>query len=147
MRRALGVLREDAAYAPAPGLAVLGALAERARAGGVDVELDVRWDVPAGANLPDAVALTVYRIVQESLTNAVKHAAPARCQATVTVDQRQVRIAVTDDGCRAGAPAGGGHGLIGMRERVTMYGGDLTAGPRPDGGFAVTVRLPYESLA
>ncbi|MFE1546963.1 ATP-binding protein [Streptomyces sp. NPDC058718] len=91
------------------------------------------------------MALAVHRIVQESLTNAVKHAAPARCRVTVEADARGVRIDVTDDGIRgAGRERTGGHGLIGMRERATMHGGTFSAGPRPGGGFAVSVRLPQD---
>jgi signal transduction histidine kinase len=143
IRRALGVLRDGASYAPAPGLGDVATLAEQAATGGVDVELDVR----GGADLPEGVGLAVFRIVQESLTNVVKHAAPARCRATVAVDQGEVRIEVTDDGRRAAPPATRGQGLIGMRERVGMYGGDFAAGRRPEGGFRVTARLPYASVS
>ncbi|WP_398909211.1 sensor histidine kinase [Streptomyces sp. Ag109_G2-6] len=99
--------------------------------------------------LPAGTALAVYRIVQEALTNVVKHAGDgAHCQVTITVGSRgEVRIEVADDG--AGNPAAtdrvelrGGHGLVGMRERVMVYGGTLAAGPRPGGGFAVSARLP-----
>lgn len=143
MRQALGVLRDDASYGPMPGLNDLATLAEQAAAGGVDVALEVY----GSADLPPAVGLSVFRIVQESLTNVVKHAAPARCRATVAVDSREVRIEVTDDGRRDTPPNTTGHGLVGIRERVTMYGGDFAAGPRPQGGFTVTARLPYESIA
>jgi len=143
MRRALGVLRQDAEYAPAPGLAELPALAERAAAGGVDVELVVE----GRAELPEAVGLSVFRIVQEALTNVVKHAAPARCRVTVTVNAGEVGVEVTDEGLPAQPPARAGHGLIGIRERVAMYGGEFAAGPRPKGGFRVKARLPYGSAA
>ncbi|WP_405982822.1 sensor histidine kinase [Streptomyces sp. NBC_00158] len=145
MRRALGVLRTGTAAAPldpAPGLAALDLLAERARQGGVDVELTVR--VP-DAGLPAGIALAVHRIVQESLTNTVKHAAPARCRVTVEADPREVRVDVTDDGARdTGRERPGGHGLLGMRERATAFGGTFSAGPRPEGGFAVSARLPQD---
>lgn len=143
MRRALGVLRQEAEYAPAPGLAELKALAERAAAGGVDVDLAL----DGRAELPEAVGLSVFRIVQEALTNVVKHAAPARCRVTVTVHSGEVSIEVTDEGGVVRSPAPAGHGLIGIRERVAMYGGEFAAGPRPEGGFRVRARLPYGSAA
>lgn len=137
MRRTLGVLRTDSATAPlspAPDLDALDRLADQARQAGVEVELDVR--VP-DAGLPAGITLAVHRIVQESLTNVVKHAAPARCRVTVEVDLREVRIDVTDDGVRgADTERVGGHGLVGMRERAMMYGGTFSAGPRPRPGEA-----------
>jgi signal transduction histidine kinase len=158
MRRALGVLRGDTAgrrtrepgsaqTAPPPGLDDLPALIQRAERAGVRTELRTQLAV----GLPAGTALAVYRIVQEALTNVVKHAGDGtHCQVTITVDSRgEVRIEVADDG--AGNPAAtdraelrGGHGLVGMRERVTMYGGTLAAGPRPGGGFTVSARLPPE---
>jgi signal transduction histidine kinase len=106
---------------------------------------------PAGDSaiprVPEAVGLSTYRIVQEALTNAVKHATPAACTATVTVSPAEVRIRVANDGApRGGTPApGGGHGLIGMRERVAAWGGEFSAGPGTDDGFVVTATLPYRS--
>ncbi|MEU9889048.1 sensor histidine kinase [Sphaerisporangium sp. NPDC051011] len=152
MRHMLGVLRAEAVtdrdrddLHPAPGLARLPELAERAAAAGVRVELDVR-DVEG---LPEGVELSAYRIVQEALTNVVRHAAPARCRVVVRGSEGAVRIEVTDDGPGTRvlpvpdlAPPG--HGLVGMRERVAMYGGEFGAGPRPEGGFAVAASLPYE---
>jgi signal transduction histidine kinase len=144
MRQLLGVLRaggDGAELAPAPGPAGLSALAERAEQAGVPVELEVR-----GLELlPEGVGLSVYRIVQEALTNVVRHAAPARCRISVVAGFAEVRVEVTDDGPGArmrpaGAPPG--HGLIGMRERVLMYGGSFHAGPRPGGGFGVSAHLP-----
>ncbi|MEV6394046.1 sensor histidine kinase [Streptomyces sp. NPDC051907] len=147
MRRTLGVLRTDTAAAPlspAPDLDALGQLADQARQAGLDVDLSVR--VPDGG-LPAGVALAVHRIVQESLTNAVKHAAPARCRVRVEADLLEVRIDVTDDGVRgADRERPGGHGLVGMRERATMHGGTFSAGPRPEGGFAVSARLPQDGV-
>jgi signal transduction histidine kinase len=152
MRRMLGVLRADSdtgqpapgdagnERAPAPGLAGLAALAEHAAEAGVHVDLDV----PTGRDLPEGVALTAYRIVQEALTNVAKHAAPTRCRVRVCRTGRDVLIDVTDDGPgHSSRPAAaGGHGIIGMRERAALFGGELEAGPRPRGGFRVTARLP-----
>ncbi|WP_067180932.1 sensor histidine kinase [Microtetraspora niveoalba] len=143
MRRMLGVLRSETAedLAPAPGVAALPALAERAAAAGVRVDLDVRGT----DGLPEGVELSIYRIVQEAVTNVVKHAAPARCRVRIRADGREARIDVTDDGPgrRVLPPDAAGHGLTGMRERAMMYGGTFTAGPRPEGGFGVSARLPY----
>ena len=144
LRRMLGVLRSDGDPAdqrgPTPGLAGLTGLAERAAAAGVQVELDVA--APAG--LPDGVSLAVYRIVQEALTNVVKHAAPARCRVRVGGGADEVRIDVTDTGNsgRDRPAAAAGHGIIGMRERVALFGGEFAARPVPGGGFQVTARLP-----
>ncbi|MFI5927202.1 sensor histidine kinase [Micromonospora sp. NPDC051543] len=146
VRRVLGVLREGTPYAPTPGLDELPVLAEQAAIGGVDVRLDVRREEPVGA-VPESVGLAVYRIVQEAVTNVVKHAAPAACRATVTVLPDEVRVEVTDDGRRPVSTVGHGHGLIGMRERVALHGGEFEAGPGSDGGFAVTARLPYRVTA
>jgi signal transduction histidine kinase len=158
MRRMLGVLRTPegeagaASLAPVPGAEALPELVGRTGA---------RLTMRGAGNLPDGVAPTVYRIVQESLTNVAKHAGPgARCRVTVDADGHEVRIEITDDGggrpprapqiprtprtSPAMAPGAGGHGIVGMRERVALYGGTFTAGPRPTGGFAVHATLPYE---
>jgi len=139
MRRVLGVLRADAELVPA-GLGGLADLAEDARRAGVEVELSVA----DGRAVPDGAAQVAYRIVQESLTNVIKHAGPAaRCRVAVATDGAALAVTVTDDGRGpAGAP-GGGHGLVGMRERVALYGGTFRAGPRDDGGFEVAARVPY----
>ncbi|GAB2946973.1 sensor histidine kinase [Micromonospora polyrhachis] len=147
MRGMLGVLRVDPERAattrkPAPGLAGLSELADRAAAAGVTVELDV---TTVGTPPPPGVQLATYRIVQEALTNVVKHAAPAHCAVRVVAGDGLMTVDVTDDGVRPARNGSGGHGLIGMRERVTMYGGDLTAGPCPDAGFTVSARIPYLS--
>lgn len=147
MRRALGVLRTDfgavdVPLGPAPGIDALPLLADQACRAGLAVDLVVR--VPEGS-LPAGISLAVHRIVQESLTNAVKHAAPAHCQVTVEADPHEVRIDVTDDGVRSGDRGlPGGHGLVGMRERAMTHGGTFSAGPRPEGGFAVSARLPQD---
>ncbi|MBG0813724.1 sensor histidine kinase [Planomonospora sp. ID82291] len=142
--RADGDPRQDPL--PAPGMADLPELAAHARSAGVEVEMAVRED-PA---LSPAIAMSVYRIVQQALTNVVTHVGPTRCSVTVDVDGREAVIEVVDDGPRPGRPPradrGGrsGHGLIGMRERARMYGGTFDAGPRPEGGFRVAARLPYQ---
>jgi signal transduction histidine kinase len=148
MRRLLGVLRSESSdpeLAPSPGLAGLPELADRAGLAGVQVDLDIR----GSGSLPDGVGLSVYRIVQEALTNVVKHAAPANCRVSVDTDNHEARIEIVDDGPGVRVLPGPvrGHGLIGMRERVMMYDGAFTAGPLADGGFAVSARLPYQSTA
>jgi signal transduction histidine kinase len=145
MRRLLGVLRESdgsagTTLAPQPGVAELEALADGVRAAGVDVELHVDGDVDA---LPAAVGLSIYRIVQEALTNTLKHAAPARAEVRVRCTPDAVTVDVVDDGRgEAASTPGGGHGLVGMRERVALFGGELRAEPLPAGGFGVHARLP-----
>lgn len=158
MRHLLGVLRSektgayaDADLSPVPGTAGLAGLVRHATGAG----LRVRLDAPHLDDLPEAFGLTVFRLVQEALTNAVKHAAPADCHVVITRDERHVTIEVTDDGGpdrdTSTEPAsngghGGGHGLIGMRERVAVYDGEFSAGPRPGGGFAVFARLPLGAV-
>ncbi|MBP2324696.1 signal transduction histidine kinase [Kibdelosporangium banguiense] len=139
MRQILGVLRSETSdLAPAPGLSGLPELAERARHAGVSVTMTA----PAEP-LPSGLELSVYRIVQEALTNVVKHAGPVSCTVDVTASGQEVRISVVDSG--PGGTPGSGHGLIGMRERVMMYGGTFSAGPAPAGGFAVSASLPYSA--
>jgi signal transduction histidine kinase len=143
-RRLLGVLRdtgEEAGLTPQPGIGELDALAASVRAAGLPVNLVISGDHTA---LPAAVDVSVYRIVQEALTNVLKHAGPARADVTIGCTDGAVTIEITDDGTGEpgeGDPAGG-HGLAGMRERVAIFGGELRAGPRADGGFAVRARLP-----
>lgn len=143
MRHLLGVLREgvpQAELAPAPGPDGLPELAERAGLAGVHVDLETS----GVERLPEGIGLSVYRIVQEALTNVVKHAAPAKCRVVVEADEKEVRIEVTDDGPGGRVlPRRPGHGLIGIRERVTVYGGAFAAGPRPEGGFRLQTQLPY----
>ena len=147
MRRLLGVLRQPGEQSarpelsPQPGVAGLAALAEGVRAAGLRVVLAVDGDP---SPLPAAVDISAYRIVQEALTNVLRHAGQASAQVTVRCGADEVQIEVTDDGAgpQAGEQAGGGHGLAGMRERVALFGGELTAGPRPGGGFAVRALLP-----
>ncbi|TCC02015.1 sensor histidine kinase [Kribbella soli] len=141
LRHMLGLLRtsdEPVDLAPPAGLAALPDLVSRVESTGVQVELQV--DVPEP--LPEAVGLTVHRIVQECLTNVTKHARAARCRIAITGAANAVQLEVSDDG--AGGAVVEGHGLIGIRERVSVYGGSYRAGPRAGGGFEVVVRLPYE---
>jgi signal transduction histidine kinase len=142
MRHLLGALRsgtvdEVVDLRPTPGLSDVGELVERARAAGVEVDARIR----GVAGLPEGIDRSAYRIVQEALTNVIRHAAPARCVLVVEVDGGELRIDVTDDG-RATEAFADGHGLIGMRERVALYGGVFDAGPLADRGFAVRARLP-----
>jgi signal transduction histidine kinase len=148
LRRMLGVLRSDdqgkpTETGPTPSIADLPGLVERAAQAGVRAELDVNLT----ERLPEGVSLAVYRIVQEAVTNVIKHAAPARCRIRVSAgDGNQIRVTVTDDGpgerTLPASIASTGHGLVGMRERVLVYGGELRAGPGPDGGFTVVAELP-----
>lgn len=146
MRRMLGVLRSEsddpaAELAPAPGLSELPALARRAALAGVRVEVRAE-DV---GELPTGLDLSAYRIIQEAVTNVVKHAAPANCRVEVRHADDQLRIDVTDDGPggRVLPGSGAGHGLVGMAERVALYGGEFDAAPAADGGFAVSARIPH----
>jgi signal transduction histidine kinase len=134
---------EHSEYAPQPSLRELDALVERARSAGVPVEVTVegeRRELPAGLDL------AAYRVVQEALTNVVKHSAGAPTEVSVhyRADAVEVRIADRGGGSLTTRLGGSGHGLVGMRERVRMYGGELRAGRRRGGGFEVQVRLPLE---
>src|SRR4051812_31813988 len=153
MRRMLDLLQADdlspapdAPDAPAPGLASLPALLERAAAAGLEVQAA---HVAVDAALPAALELSVYRVVQEALTNAVKHAPNAAVAVAVTVADDRVAVTVTNDAGDGAprAPAGAGHGLVGMRQRTDLFGGTLAAGPTSDGGFAVTATFPVEDGA
>ena len=143
----LGVLRQPdgrAPLAPVPGLAQLGALVAQAEGAGLQVAVAV--DGGTG-RLPPAVDLACYRIVQESLTNVVRHAGAHRATVTVTAAGEALVVEVADDGAGAGAAPNGsgngaGQGIVGMRERVLALGGTLEAGPRPEGGFRVRASLP-----
>jgi signal transduction histidine kinase len=142
MRRMVGVLRHpDAApaLAPQPSLESLDRLVEQTREAGLPVELRIEGEP---LQLSTSVDLTAYRLVQEGLTNALKHAKAGRAEVLVRYGDGHVELMVSDDGCGAGSGDGGGHGLVGMRERVSVYGGELEAGPQPEGGFRLRVRLP-----
>ncbi|HET6920775.1 MAG TPA: sensor histidine kinase [Jiangellaceae bacterium] len=149
MRRLVTVLRDTdddgPALNPAPGLQDVHQLVAEVAAAGVTVEVHTEGDL---ASVPDGVSLATYRIVQEALTNVVRHASPTHARVSVTIGDGEVMVEVTDDGAtgpvaRAGAPMSGGHGTIGMRERAALYGGELTAGPRPEGGWRIAAHLPY----
>ena len=149
-RSLLGVIRDDdydlASRSPVPGLDDLQALVQRVADAGQPVTLRVEGQPRA---LPHSLELAVYRVVQEALTNVVRHAAPP-VTATVVIlyeDDGDVIAEVTDDGRGTGNKrgGGGGHGLAGMRERVCLLGGELSAGPRAGGGYRVLARLPSEA--
>jgi signal transduction histidine kinase len=143
LRRMLGLLRAEAtpALRPQPGAAELDELVAQMHAAGLPVRLHV-----AGTrrSLPPGIELAGYRIVQEALTNALKHAGPTSTTVSLRYHEQALEIEVADEG-RGGVVNGQGHGLIGMRERVALYGGQLDAGPRPEGGFLVRARLPLEA--
>lgn len=146
MRRMLGVLRaegEPVALAPQPGLGELSRLVNDARLGGMAVTLEVQGDAPA---LPPGLGLTAYRVVQEALTNVRKHADGAPTRVRLSFADGALDVRVEDDGATATTGlAADGHGLMGMRERVGLYGGTMTAGARETGGFTLQVRLPLPS--
>ncbi|MBB5826286.1 sensor histidine kinase [Micromonospora carbonacea] len=148
LRRLLDVLRTDAEpaadLAPQPGLAGIGPLVEQVREAGLPVTLRVEGEP---GPLEEGVALTVYRIVQEALTNALKHAGEATAVVRLTFGAAYLAVEVTDTG-RGPTPGAVriGHGLVGMRERVGLYGGTLRTGARPGGGYRVYARIPVEQL-
>ncbi|MGW4941957.1 sensor histidine kinase [Actinoplanes sp. NPDC004185] len=143
LRATLGAVRrgdDPDDRSPAPGLARLDELVDRTRAVGVPVAVDVAG--PLGS-LPAAVDLAAYRIVQESLTNVLRHAGTATASVRLAVTGDDLTVSISDTGRGSPPrPARDGHGLAGMKERVSALGGSLTAGPRPEGGFAVTATLP-----
>jgi signal transduction histidine kinase len=146
MRRLLGLLRaddEELALAPQPSLKHLDRLAESVRRAGLPVEVEVSGEPVA---LPPGVDLSAYRIVQEALTNALKHAGPARARVVVRYAGDELGLEITDDGSALGGGDGAGHGLAGMRERIRVYGGSVESGRRPGGGYVVSVRLPIEAV-
>ena len=149
MRRLVGVLRADdheVALAPQPAIAEIPALIAGVGSPGLEVSLEVRGE-PQPA--PPGVELAAYRIVQEALTNCLKHAAPTRARVSLSWSAQALSIAVEDDGPRADgkateqrSPGSGGNGLAGMRERALLFGGDFDAGLRQSGGYRVAARLP-----
>jgi signal transduction histidine kinase len=148
LRRLLGVMRDDgwrADLGPHPGIGSLGELLDEVRATGLQVELDVAGQPVI---LPSGVDVAAFRIVQEALTNVIKHARASRVAVTVRYLPNNLELDVTDDGKGpVGQGPAGGHGLIGMRERSALYGGELVAGPAPGGGYNVTARLPLDDRA
>jgi signal transduction histidine kinase len=151
MRRLVGVLRTEAEPArselsPQPGVHDVSGLVDQLRETGLQVQL---WIEGESRSLSPGVDLAAFRLVQEALTNTLKHAGPqARAWVRIQYADRQLEIEVEDDGrglvAGLGRPGGNGHGLVGMRERVALYGGDLRIGPRSGGGFEVRARFPLE---
>ena len=157
MRALLGVLRDgetgagngarpgtrDVALVPAPGLADLDGLVQRAGQAGVRVNLSVRGELPG---LPAGLDLAAYRVIQEAVTNVIKHAAADRCRVTIVCQDDTLTLEVTDSGSGRAADGGEvpvvGNGIVGMGERAAMYGGELQAGPQPGHGFRVAARFP-----
>ncbi|MGW2831245.1 sensor histidine kinase [Streptomyces sp. NPDC001286] len=147
LRRMLGLLRADGVQgspdgAPAPGLDQLAEMVDRVRAGGVPVDLHITGEPRP---LPPGVQLCLYRVLQEALTNVLKHAPGAHARVELAYRAGEMALAVSDDG-KGVNPARkrerGGHGLIGMRERAKLYGGTIVVGPRSEGGFGVHLTLP-----
>jgi len=146
MSRLVGVLRggEEVGLEAQPGLDRVERLVEDTRRAGLPVELRVEGRV---RRLPPALDLSAYRIVQEALTNARKHAGGASVEVALRYGEEDLVIEVADDGRGEGRGSGGGHGLIGMRERAAVFGGTLDAGPREAGGFVVRATLPLDGAA
>jgi signal transduction histidine kinase len=145
MRRLLGLLRHsdlEPSLAPPPSLSRIEELVAGIRASGLPVEVAIEGEP---VELPPGVDVSAYRIVQEALTNALKHAGPAHARVTVTYGLDAVDLAIVDDGRGPAAVNGSGYGLAGMRERIAIYGGSLESGPGADGGYALRVRLPLPS--
>jgi signal transduction histidine kinase len=144
MRRLLGAMRrdgDDLELGPQPGLDALGSLVEDVRRAGLPVRLHVEGEpIP----LPRAIDLSAYRIVQEGLTNALKHAHASQADVTVCYRADEVELKVADDGTGPATTDGLGHGLVGIRERVNIYGGEMSAGAAPAGGFLLTARLAVD---
>ena len=149
LRRIVGAVRfgyGELAGSAAPGLSQLDALADRARAAGLPVALNVEGQ---HASLSPGLNLVTYRVVQEALTNAIKHAGPARARVNVSIDAQAVELEVSDTGhgpARGHESDGAGHGLIGMSERVALYGGELRTGRSAGGGFEVRARIPLDGV-
>jgi len=148
MRRMLGVMRtgteQPPALAPQPGLQYLDRLVAQVEEAGLPVSLRIEGELP---ELSPGVDLSAYRIVQEGLTNALKHAKGARAEVVVRYIDSSVELEISDDGPGVPDGDGMGHGLVGMRERVALYGGTLEAGPREGGGFVLRAQLPAEARA
>lgn len=144
MRRMLRALRNEedgSPSAPLPSLRRLPELIEAVRASGLQVEMSITGDLE---QVPPGVDLSAYRVIQEALTNVLKHAGPARAEVTVECGAEELTLLVSDDGPGASAPSPAGSGLVGIRERVAVLGGAVQAGVGPTGGFTVSVQLPYQ---
>ena len=141
MRRLLDLLDDGEApsLAPQPGLAQVERLVADTRAAGAEIELQMAG---TPVDLSAGVDLAAYRIIQESLTNVLKHARPPRARVLVAYEPDAVVVEVRDVGHELNGARPGGRGLAGMRERVALYGGDLALGPQPDGGYLVRARIP-----
>jgi signal transduction histidine kinase len=143
MRRLLGMLRganETPSLAPQPGMSTLGRLVEQIRDAGLPVEYRIEGDP---VELPPGIDLSAYRIVQEALTNALRHAGPARARVSVRYRPTRLELEIENDGRTAPNGSGEGQGLVGMEQRVALFGGQLTAGPRPGAtGYRVKATLP-----
>ena len=142
MRRLVGLLREQGSmpeFSPQPGMGTIDSLLDGVRAAGLPVELSVSGEPH---DLSPGVDLAAYRVVQEALTNALKYAGPAHAWVSVSWGDDQLELTVANDGRSNGDGTRGGQGLEGMRERVSLYGGEITSGPRDDGGYVVCARLP-----
>jgi signal transduction histidine kinase len=141
LRRLLGTVRtpEEEAFVPQPGLSRLRELVSRVEAAGLPVAVHLDGEL---GDLPAGLDLSAYRIVQEALTNTLKHARASRAEVGVRRTSSGLELEIVDDGVGNGDGASGGHGLIGMQERASLVGGEVSAGPRPGGGFQVRARLP-----
>ena len=147
MRRLLGVLRAEGdvlPLAPQPGLDQLPQLLEQARSTGLRVDVAVEG---VAAPLPPGVDLAAFRIVQEALTNALKHAAASTVTTQIRYGERELELTIEDNGRGMSSQGANGHGLFGMRERVALYGGTLETGAGANGGFRVHARLPVREAA
>jgi signal transduction histidine kinase len=152
MERMLGVLSGSGTHAgassPQPGLAQLDGLAEHVTRGGIPVDVVVEGERP---EIPTSVDLSAFRIVQESLTNCLKHSGASRATVTVRYRPQDLEVEVVDNGRGSlesgGRVNGGGRGQLGMRERVALFGGEISIGPgSPAGGYSVRARLPFKSI-
>ena len=145
IRRVLGVLRDngsEAALDPAPRAEDLEQLVHEISTNGPEIDLQVSGDI---SDLPAGMGTAIYRIVQEALTNVVKHSGASRARVVLTRTRDAINVEIVDDGSRSPRRADGGHGLVGMRERVELFSGEFHAGPLPDGGFRVGALLPLEN--
>lgn len=147
MRRLVGLLRRQGAtpeFSPQPSMRAVDVLVGTIHEAGLPVELAVEGEP---TELAPGVDLAAYRVIQEALTNALKYAGPARAWVTVRWRDQELELEIANDGRSEVDGDGGGHGLVGLRERVALVGGSIDSGPRAGGGFVVTARLPYGGVA